>query len=103
VTARRLDPDLEAALKKLGLGKMIPTMPEPIAIAEKGKMAFEELLLLLLRDEIRRASTAPARRAKEAGLDPDMRLERGGTRARRSIGSRRTAGRWSSCSTPSST
>jgi len=56
---------------------MIPTMPERIALAEKSKMAFEELLLLLLRDEIdRRASTATARRAKEAGLEPDMRIER---------------------------
>ncbi len=74
---RRLDPDLEAALKKLRLGKMIPTMPERIALAKKSKMVFEELLLLLLRDEIdRRASTATSRRAKEAGLDHDMRIER---------------------------
>ena len=69
---RRIDPDLEAALKKLRLGKMIPTMPERLALAEKSKMAFEELLLLLLRDEIdRRASTATARRAKEAALRDD--------------------------------
>lgn len=75
--SRQLDPDLEAALKKLRLGKMIPTMPERIALAEKSKMAFEELLLLLLRDEIdRRGSTATARRAKEAGLHPDMCIER---------------------------
>ena len=68
--SRQLDPDLEAALKKLRLGKMIPTMPERIALAEKSKMAFEELLLLLLRDEIdRRASTATARRT----LSPNRR------------------------------
>jgi DNA replication protein DnaC len=73
----RLDPDLEAALKKLRLGKMIPTLPERIALAKKSKMSFEELMLLVLRDEIdRRDSTATTRRAKEAGLAPDMRIER---------------------------
>lgn len=76
-TARRLDPDLESALKKLRLGKMIPTLPERITLAQKSKMSFEELLLLVLRDEIdRRDSTATARRAKEARLNPDMRIER---------------------------
>ncbi|MCB9659432.1 MAG: IS21-like element helper ATPase IstB [Polyangiales bacterium] len=76
-TPRRLDMDLEAALKKLRLGQMIPTLLERIMLAEKSKMAFEELLLLLLRDEIdRRDSTATARRAKDAGLNPDMRIER---------------------------
>jgi DNA replication protein DnaC len=74
---RRLDPDLESALKKLRLGKMIPTLPERIALAEKSKMTFEELMLLVLRDEIdRRHSTATERRTKEAGLDPDMCIER---------------------------
>ena len=68
-TARRLDPDLESALKKLRLGKMIPTLPERIALAKKSKMSFGELLLLVLRDEVdRRDSTATVRRAKEAGL-----------------------------------
>lgn len=77
MSTRRLDPDLEIALKRLRLGRMIPTLPERITLAEKSKMAFEELLLLVLRDEIdRRASTATTRRAKEAGLDPDMRVER---------------------------
>jgi len=40
-------------------------------------MPVEQLLLLLLSDEIsRRDSTAVARRAEQAGLDPDMVLER---------------------------
>ena len=51
---RRLDPDLEQALKKLRLGKMIPTLPERIALAEKSKMSVEELMLLVFRDEIDR-------------------------------------------------
>lgn len=73
----RLDTDLRAALKKLRLGMMISTLPERIALAKKAGMTFEELLLLVLRDEIdRRDSTATSRRAKEAGLDPDMRFER---------------------------
>lgn len=73
----KLDPDLCAALKKLKLGQLIDTLPERLTLARKSKMTTEELLLLVLRDEIdRRESTATARRARNAGLEPDMVLER---------------------------
>lgn len=72
-----LDPELRAALKKLKLGKLIDTLPERLVLAKKSKMSHEELLLLMLRDEIdRRESTATTRRARDAGLCPDMVLER---------------------------
>jgi DNA replication protein DnaC len=72
-----IDHELRAALKKLKLGKLIDTLPERLTLAKKSKMSYEELLLLTLRDEIdRRESTATARRARSAGLDPDMVLER---------------------------
>ncbi|MDD9942918.1 MAG: IS21-like element helper ATPase IstB [Myxococcales bacterium] len=72
-----LDPELKTALKKVKLGKVIDTLPERLTLARKNKLTYEDLLLLVLRDEIdRRESTATARRAQHAGLDPDMVLER---------------------------
>jgi DNA replication protein DnaC len=76
-TTIKLDPDLCGALKKLKLGRLIDTLPERLTLSKKSKMAFEELLLLVLRDEIdRRESSATERRADRAGLEPDMVLER---------------------------
>jgi DNA replication protein DnaC len=73
----KLDPELCAALKKLKLGPVIDTLPERLTLAKKTKMSFEEILLLVLRDEIdRRESTASERRARNAGLERDMVLER---------------------------
>ena len=75
--ARPISPELAAALKRVRLGRMLPTLPERIALAEKDGTPFDELLLVLVTDEIeRRKSTAAARRADEAGLDPDMVVER---------------------------
>ena len=77
ISPAKLDPDLCGALKKLKLGQVIDTLPERLVLAKKSKMTPEELLLLVLRDEIdRRESTATARRARNAGLEPDMVLER---------------------------
>lgn len=73
----QLDPALVAALKKLKLGYLIDTLPERLVLAKKQDMAFEELLLLVLSDEVsRRDSTSTVRRAKVAGLDPTMMIER---------------------------
>lgn len=72
-----IEPELRTALKKLKLGKLIDTLPERLGLATKNKMGYQEMLLLVLHDEIdRRESTATARRAREAGLEPDMMLER---------------------------
>lgn len=76
-TSTTLDAELKTALKKVKLGKVIDTLPERLTLARKNKLTYEDLLLLVLRDEIdRRESTATARRAQHAGLDPDMVLER---------------------------
>ena len=70
-------PELAAALKRLRLGGILPTLPERIALAEKDATPFDDLLLMLLVDEIeRRRSSAARNRAVEAGLDPDMVVER---------------------------
>jgi DNA replication protein DnaC len=77
MTAHSISPELVAAFKRLRLGGLLPTLAERIALAEKESTPLEDVLLMLLSDEIsRRESTASARRAADAGLDPDMVLER---------------------------
>ena len=73
----RISPELVTALKRLRLGGLVPTLAERLTLAEKEETPYEDLLFLLLSDEISRLdSTAATRRAVEAGLDPDMVLER---------------------------
>jgi DNA replication protein DnaC len=77
MSARTVGPELVAALKRLRLGGLLPTLAERFTLAEKEDTPYEDLLLLLLVDEIsRRDSNASTRRAEQAGLDPDMVLER---------------------------
>lgn len=72
-----IDPELRVALKQLKLGRLNDVLPERLTLALKNKLGYQELLLLLLRDEIdRRESTATGRRARNAHLEPDMVLER---------------------------
>jgi len=72
-----ISPELRSLLKHLRLGQILDALPERILLAEKQGMSFEELLLIVLGDEVsRRESSAAARRALTAGLDPDMVLER---------------------------
>jgi DNA replication protein DnaC len=71
-----LDPELVGALKRLRLGRIAATLSERLILADKQSMSHEELLLLLLSDEIaRREASATEHRVRDAGLDPDMRLE----------------------------
>ena len=75
-SSHRLTPELITALKRLKLGPIVDTLPERLILADKQDMPFEDLLLLVLTDEVaRRDSTAADARAREAGLDPSMRLE----------------------------
>jgi DNA replication protein DnaC len=72
-----LDPALVSSLKKLKLGYLADTLPDRLVLADKQDLSFEGLLLLVLSDEIaRRESTSTERRAREAGLDPTMTMER---------------------------
>ena len=71
-----LNPELVTALKRLRLGFVADTLAERLVLAEKQEMAFDELLLLVLTDEIaRRDGAASTNRARDARLDPSMRLE----------------------------
>jgi len=75
-TMPTLSVELIAALKRLKLGRLAETLPERLVLAEKQEMTFDDLLLLVLTDEItRRDSTATDNRARNARLEPDMRLE----------------------------
>lgn len=68
--------ELVTALKRLRLGRIAETLPERIVLASQQDMAFEDLLLLVITDEIARRDAAAAdNRATEAGLDPAMRIE----------------------------
>jgi DNA replication protein DnaC len=69
--------DLVRAMKQLRLGKLLDTLPERLVLAKKDAMSIEDFLLLLFTDEIeRRRSSAASRRADDAGLDPEMVMER---------------------------
>ncbi len=71
-----LNHELVVALKRLRLGRIAETLPERLVLADKQQMTFDDLLLLVLTDEIsRRDSTAADLRARNARLDPGMRLE----------------------------
>ena len=71
-----LSPELVTALKRLKLGRIADTLADRLVLAEKQDMPFEDLFLLLLTDEIsRRDTTAADNRARDAALEPAMRLE----------------------------
>jgi DNA replication protein DnaC len=71
-----INPELITALKRLKLGRIADTLPERLVLADKQDMSIEDILLLLLTDEISRRDGAAAQlRARDAGLDPKMRLE----------------------------
>jgi DNA replication protein DnaC len=69
--------ELQSAMKKLSLGKILDALPQRLSLAEKDDMPIEDFLLMVFVDEIeRRRSAASARRADQAGLDPSMVMER---------------------------
>lgn len=77
MATRALSPELKQAMKDLRLGQLIPTLGERIVLAEKQDLPLEDFLLALFSDEVsRRQDASTARRADNAGLEPDMQLER---------------------------
>jgi len=72
-----ISPELLAALRRLKLGRMCDTLPQRLTLARQQNLPHQDFLLLALNDEVeRRDRTAAVRRAKTAGLDASMRLER---------------------------
>jgi len=70
-------PELKTLLRRVKLGRCLDTLPERLALADTGQMGHAEFLELVLADEVtRRDNTSADRRAKTAGLDPSMTLDR---------------------------
>jgi DNA replication protein DnaC len=73
----QVTPELKALLRQVKLGRCLDTLPERLALAHTGGMGHAEFLELVLADEVtRRENTSADRRAKTAGLDPTMTLDR---------------------------
>jgi DNA replication protein DnaC len=71
-----VSPDLKRHLRTLKLGQLLTTLPDRLTLARQNKLPHADFLELLLSDEVtRRENGSAARRARTAGLDPDMRLD----------------------------
>jgi DNA replication protein DnaC len=69
--------ELRSLLRAVKLGQLLPTLPERLTLARANSLSHAEFLELILSDEVtRRDATSAARRARAAGLDPTMRLDR---------------------------
>jgi len=70
-------PELAALLRRVKLGRCLDTLPERLALATTGQVGHAEFLELVLADEVsRRETSSAALRARTAGLDPQMTLDR---------------------------
>ena len=71
-----VSPDLKRHLRTLKLGQLLATLPGRLTLARQQQLPHADFLELLLSDEVtRRENGSAARRARAAGLDPDMRLD----------------------------
>ena len=69
--------ELKSLLRRVKLGRCLDTLPERLTLAHQHKLTHHEFLELLLADEVTRRDTQSAiLRAKTAGLDPEMLLDR---------------------------
>jgi DNA replication protein DnaC len=68
--------DLKRHLRALKLGQLMATLPERLTLARQRNLPHADFLELLLADEVTRRENGSAdRRARAAGLDPQMRLD----------------------------
>jgi DNA replication protein DnaC len=69
--------ELKSLLRRVKLGQTLDTLPERLALARTRSLGHAEFLELVLSDEVTRRDTRSGDlRARAAGLDADMRLER---------------------------
>jgi DNA replication protein DnaC len=69
--------ELRAVLRRVKLGQLLDTLPERLALANTSGLSHAEFLELILADEVtRRDLTSADRRARLAGLDPTMTIDR---------------------------
>jgi DNA replication protein DnaC len=77
MSAPTVTPELKALLRKVKLGRCLDTLPERLALAQTGGLGHAEFLELVLADEVARRENSSAQlRARAAGLDPTMTLDR---------------------------
>jgi DNA replication protein DnaC len=77
MTAPTVTPELKALLRRVKLGRCLDTLPERLALASTGGLGHAEFLELVQADEVtRRETTSADRRARAAGLDAEMTLDR---------------------------
>ncbi len=69
-------PELKTLLRRVKLGRCLDTLPERLTLAHQQKLTHHEFLEALLADEVTRRECSHALRAKTAGLDPAMLLDR---------------------------
>lgn len=70
---REISADLRRLLKKLRLGKLLPTLPERLRQARERGMDPEDVLVSILADEVQRRDRARfANRARRAGLEAGL-------------------------------
>ena len=71
-----VSPDLKRHLRTLKLGQLLAVLPERLILARQDNLPHADFLELVLCDEVTRRETgSAARRARVAGLDPQMRLD----------------------------
>ena len=77
MSAPTVTSELKALLRKVKLGRCLDTLPERLALAQTGGLGHAEFLELVLADEVTRRENSSAQlRARAAGLDPAMTLDR---------------------------
>jgi len=71
-----IDPDLRRLARRLKLGKLLPTLPERVALARAQQLDYVAFLTLLLADEVqRRDHVGLERRLQQAGFEDQVTLE----------------------------
>src|SRR3954454_7765770 len=77
MTTFAVNAELKALLRRVKLGRCLDTLPERLSLASTGGLGHAEFLELVLADEVtRRETTSADRRARAAGLDADMTIDR---------------------------
>jgi len=75
--AHDVTPELKTLLRQVKLGRCLDTLPERLALAHTQSLGHAEFLELVLADEVdRRERSSADLRARSAGLDPAMTLDR---------------------------
>jgi DNA replication protein DnaC len=71
-----VSPDLKQHLRTLKLGQLLSVLPDRLTLARQNNLPHADFLELLLADEVtRRENGSATRRARAAGLDPQMRID----------------------------